>query len=77
MSNGSEACCILSICCPPAAARTKLVSEMALASGATSDHCEKIADFLLERFAMAPKSFQTVIDDLISLHIAHGHEPQA
>ncbi len=72
MSNGSEACCILGICCPPAAAREKLIVEMQTVSGYDRDGCEKIADFLLERFALAPKSFATVVQDIVHLKKTYG-----
>lgn len=72
MSNGSEACCILGICCPPAAAREQLIRELQAVSGYDRKGCESIADFLLDRFAFAPKSFATVIDDIVRIHKAHG-----
>lgn len=54
MSNG-EVCCILGVCCPPAEARAKMVSEFQKVSGYDADGCEKIAAFLEERFDFAPK----------------------
>ncbi len=66
MSNG-EVCCILGICCPPAEARVKLVSELQKASGYDQDGCQKIADFLEERFVFAPKSFGPVIEEIVRM----------
>lgn len=66
MSNG-EVCCILGICCPPAQARSKMVSEFQKVSGYDADGCEKIADFLLDRFTFAPKSFEHVIADIVRM----------
>lgn len=66
MSNG-EVCCILQVCCPPAEARVKLIREMQKVSGYDAEGCTKIADFLLERFAFAPKSFEAVIADIVRM----------
>lgn len=66
MSNG-EICCILGICCPPAAAREKLVTELQKATGYDRDGCEKAADFINERFALAPKSMEAVIADVVRM----------
>ena len=70
MSNG-EVCCILGICCPPAAARAKMVSEFQKVSGYDADGCEKIADFLIERFAFAPKSMEAAIHDIVRMAKKH------
>lgn len=70
MSNG-EVCCILGICCPPAAARTKMISEFQKVSGYDADGCAKIADFLIERFAFAPKSLEPAIHEIVRLARAH------
>lgn len=72
MSNGSEACCILGICCPPAQAREKLITELQRVSGYDRDGCEKQADFLLERFAFAPKSFESVVHSIVHLSKTYG-----
>ena len=66
MSNG-EVCCILGICCPPAEAHERLVSEFQKVSGYDRDGCEKIADFLEERVAFAPKSFAPAIADIVRM----------
>ncbi len=71
MSNG-EVCCILGVCCPPAAARAKMISEFQKVSGYDADGCEKIADFLIERFAFAPKSMEPAIQEIVRL--ARKHE---
>ncbi len=71
MSNG-EVCCILSICCPPAQVRPKLVSELQKVSGYDADGCGKIADFLLTRFDFAPKgTVQPLIDSVAAMAKAH------
>lgn len=70
MSNG-EVCCILGICCPPAEAKAKMVSEFRKVSGYDADGCEKIADFLIERFAFAPKSMEPAIQEIVRLARQH------
>lgn len=72
MSNGSEACCILQICCVPAAAREALIREMIQVSGYDRDGCEKIADYIGERFALAPKSFETVVHNIVHFSKTYG-----
>lgn len=72
MSNGSEACCILQICCAPASAREMLIREMQKVSGYDRDGCEKIADYLTERFAFAPKSFETVVHNIVHMAKTYG-----
>lgn len=74
MSNG-EVCCILGICCPPAAARVRLIAEFQKVSGYDGDGCEKIADFLLDRVALAPKSLEPVIQEIV--HATRAHPPEA
>lgn len=66
MSNGSEACCALGICCPPSSAkrRAALVKIMT-DDGADQRSSEIAADAILSRFALAPKSFEGVIEDLM------------
>lgn len=71
MANG-EVCCILGICCPPAQAKAKMVSEFQKVSGYDADGCEKIADFLVERFAFAPKAMEHAIQEIARL--ARKHE---
>jgi len=72
MSNGSEACCILQICCPPAGAREQLIREMVRVSGYDRDGCEKIADYLTTNFAFAPKSFESVVHSIVHMAKTYG-----
>ncbi len=75
MSNG-EVCCILGICCPPAEARVKLVSELQKASDYDQAGCEKIAAFIEERFDFAPKgTVQPLIDKIAEMVKHHDKEP--
>jgi hypothetical protein len=66
MSNGAE-CCALQICCPPAEARLALIAKFQQVSGYDADGCTKIVDYLRSEFALAPKSFQAVIDDIADM----------
>lgn len=70
-SNG-EVCCILGVCCPPAAARAKMVSEFQKVSGYDADGCDKIVAFLEERFDFAPKGMiQPLIDHIATMARKH------
>lgn len=66
MSNGSEACCSLGICCPPASPQRRA----ALVKIMTDDGCDSkaagiAADAIIQRFALAPKSFESVIEEIV------------
>ena len=77
MSNG-EVCCILGVCCPPAEARVKLVSEFQKVSGYDADGCEKIVAFLDDRFDFAPKgTVQPLIDAIAAMARAHKSDHDA
>ena len=57
MSNGSEACCALGICCPPASAEqiaglAKILTDNAARGKFTA---ESAATVILEHFDLAPK----------------------
>lgn len=64
MSNGAE-CCALQICCPPAEQRAALVKIAVRDSGCTEAEAGKVIDALLPHFALAPKSFESVIADIV------------
>lgn len=72
MSNG-EVCCIVGICCPPARAKARLAVELAKDCGCDSTTAGKVADYVFERFALAPKSLQPFLDDVV-LMAKHGQE---
>lgn len=75
MANG-EVCCILGVCCPPAAVRDRLVAEIAQVSGYDAAGCGPIADWLLARFDLAPKgSIQPLIAQIAAM--ARAHPPAA
>ena len=59
MSNG-EVCCILGVCCPPAAAREKLSVEIEKAGGCDADTSRKCADWLLDTFDLGNHSFRLI-----------------
>lgn len=74
MSNGSEACCVLGICCPADAAsqRASLVKILVEEGGCAQDEACKAADVLALKFAFAPKSFAGVVAEIIAIYTAHG-----
>lgn len=67
MSNGSEACCALGICCPPASAERKAAVAKILRDNTEAGKFtpETAAECMIEHFALAPKSFETVIADIV------------
>lgn len=73
MSNG-EVCCILGLCCPPAAARTALVKELVKASGAETAYAEKCADYVLEHFDLAPHGSLQAFKDYAVTHLGKHKE---
>lgn len=75
MSNGSEACCVLGICCPPSDAATQVALVKILVEEGGCDQAEaaKAAAVLLAKFAFAPKSFEGVVADIVAHAKAHGN----
>jgi hypothetical protein len=72
MSNGSEACCAIGICCPAASVqRRNAVIKIMTDDGCDGAQAAMAADAILSRLALAPLSFQAVIDDL--MHHAKKH----
>lgn len=71
MSNGSEACCALGICCPPAQRRAALV-KILCDDGCKEPFAGSAADSILSKFALAPKSFEAVVADMMTLAKSHG-----
>lgn len=69
MSNGAE-CCALEICCPPAAARAALVKKF-VEHGCTEEVAAACADYLSAEFALAPKSFERVLHDIVNMARHH------
>jgi hypothetical protein len=73
MSNGSEACCALGICCPPEQRRAALI-KILVEDGVYAESAEKAADAVLTRFALAPLAFHNVINDIMAHWHAHGKD---
>lgn len=66
MSNGSEACCALGICCPPASqSRREALAKIMIDDGCEPKAAMIAVDAVLSRFALAPLSFADVIHDLM------------
>jgi len=73
MSNGSEACCALGICCPPAKRKAALV-KILMDDGLDYGSSTSAADSILSRFVLAPESFGAVVDDIMTHWHSHGKE---
>ena len=73
MSNG-EVCCILGVCCPPAAAREKLSVEIEKVAGCDAETSRKCADWLLDTFDFAPKGSLDQFKVDIARMAKHHHE---
>lgn len=71
MSNGSEACCAIGICCPPAERRRALVTIF-VDNGLEENAAISAADIVLENFALAPLSFRSVVVDVMNHWHNHG-----
>ncbi len=65
MSNGAE-CCALQICCPAAEARLALIKKF-VENGCEPSVAEKCVDYLKAEFALAPKSFEVVLADIVQM----------
>lgn len=70
MSNG-EVCCILGVCCPPAARRQSAVDHLKTECGCSEEMAGKVFDWFDDRVAFAPKEFQETIDKIT--HLAKRH----
>ena len=70
MSNGSE-CCALLICCPPAEAQAALAKKF-VECGCTQDVADKCAAYIRTEFALAPKSFETVLLEIVKMAQKHA-----
>lgn len=73
MSNG-EVCCILGVCCPPARAREEFVTHLVQDTGCDIEYAKKMVDWTLDRFTLAPKSFEPVVHELTRMAKSHQHE---
>jgi hypothetical protein len=69
MSNGAE-CCALLICCPPAEARLALASKF-VEHGCPEDAALACVDYLRAEFALAPKSFETTLLEIVRMSKTH------
>ncbi len=76
MSNGSEACCALGICCPPASAErvsalAKIITDNTDVNGKLS--AEDAAQCILEHFDLAPQgTLQPMLTAVAHLARKHG-----
>ena len=71
MSNGVPPCCPLEICCDAPAAKAALVKKF-MDHGCSEDVASSCAGYIKEEFALAPKSFQAVIADIVRMAKQHG-----
>jgi hypothetical protein len=71
VSNGSEACCALGICCPPASAAQRAALALIISDNAPKDRrpltSEAAAAVVLEHFDLAPKGLQAVLVEAVRL----------
>lgn len=74
MSNGSEACCALGICCPDAAGQQTGLVKILVDDGCEQKVAEDVAASILSRFALAPKSFTAMVAEMVALQKIHGHD---
>ncbi len=76
MSNGSEACCILGICCPPASAErvtalAKVITDNTDINGKLT--AEEAATCVLEHFDLAPQGTLLPLMAAVA-HLARKHQ---
>lgn len=69
MSNGSEACCALGICCPPASVQQRnALAKILTDNAAVPFTAETAAACLLEHFDLAPTgTLQPLIDAVAAM----------
>lgn len=72
MSNG-EVCCIVGVCCPPARAKARLALELVKDCGCDETTADTVAGYVFERFALAPKSLQPFVDEIVLMARAHAN----
>lgn len=70
MSNGAE-CCALLICCPPSEQRAALV-KIFCKEGCSDSNAAIAADAIQRRFALAPKSFEDVMLEIVGKAKQHA-----
>jgi len=66
-ANCPECCCILEICCPPAKAKQAYVDKAVKDLGCTPDMAAAHYEWTKKHFALAPKSFEQVIADIVTM----------
>ena len=73
MSNGSEACCALGICCDAASAKQRQALAKILADNCTVSpmSCEEAARIVLDKFDLAPVGSLQAFKDLIVVAVKH------
>ena len=74
MANG-EVCCILGVCCPPAAAQKKLAEMLAKVGGVDQATATKQAAYVFEAFDLAPAGTLGALKAEIARHAktSNGH----
>jgi hypothetical protein len=77
MSNGSEACCAIGVCCPPASAKRShaLAAILEDEVGKELVTCLEAADAFLKHFDPAPKGTSAVfgvVAELVRNHAPSG-----
>jgi hypothetical protein len=66
-----ECCCILNICCDPAAAKQAYIDKAVKDIGCTPEMAAMHYEWTTKHFALAPKSFQQVITDIVTMSREH------
>lgn len=73
MSNGSEACCAIGICCPPeAAARVTALAKIISDDSLVGAQAHAAAVCVLEHFDLAPKGTLQPLYDAILVLAKHA-----
>ena len=70
-ANCPECCCILEICCNRAAAKRAYVDKAVKDLGCTPEMAAAHFEWTRQHFALAPKSFEPVIADIVQM-AQHG-----
>lgn len=76
MSNGSEECCALAICCPALSVKQIdiLARVMCEDTGLDAAHCRQTADWLLRKYDLAPQGTLQAFKNAISGHAQAHHK---
>lgn len=66
-----ECCCILKICCERAAAKQAYIDKAVKDIGCTPEMAGQHYEWTTKHFALAPKSFEKVIADIVTMQREH------